>query len=505
MSLQFRRGPLADLATITPLAGEPIWTTDTNKLYVGDGVTPGGIIVSSTATGVAYNQSLNTTDYVKFSRVTLLPDQSGWGRLYTPRGYISTATTSNLGFEPSGQIRLDAYTDVGNTEERSILELSNGQFRISTISKVGGIQKLWIYDKDGIKFPDNTVQTTAFTGTASNPFDQTLNTTSTVAFANATITNTLYIGTDTTNTIGMIGDTFVIASTYPGGLSLDAGTSELLLAASNGIRLQAPLRSTSSNPITFDPGNGSVEPTFDAAADLGRTSKTWRNLYLVNTGTVFFGTNTVAVSSTGTLLVNGSEVSGSGTGDITFEGVKIQGAGSAGESGYSTIELVPDTDLYAISTSSGAFGNSGGQYLIIDPTSPQHIHIRAGGPIDQAPAQLILGGEKANVTVRDQDNSYIEKHYVTINTESTASTHYSWIFGDDGSLTFPDSSIQTTAGGTSVYERGGLPMGTPGQIITISDSGTDDNSPAGNWAPAYWDDDATEWIYIGNSNSVTAI
>jgi hypothetical protein len=195
------------------------------------------------------------------------------------------------------------------------------------------------------------------------------------------------------------------------------------------------------------------------------------------------------------------------TGDITFDGVKIQGAGTASGDGYgySTIELVPDTDLYAISTSSGAFGNSGGQYLIIDPTSPQHIHIRAGGPIDQAPAQLILGGEKANVTVRDQDNSYQEKHYVTINTESTASTHHSWIFGDDGSLTFPDSSIQTTAGGTSVYERGGLPMGTPGQIITISDSGTDENSPAGNWAPAYWDDDANEWVYIGNSNSVTAI
>jgi hypothetical protein len=155
------------------------------------------------------------------------------------------------------------------------------------------------------------------------------------------------------------------------------------------------------------------------------------------------------VGFTGSLGDIGYTGSGADTGDITFSGVKIQGAGTEGESGYATIELVPDTDLYTINTSSGAFGNSGGQYLIIDPTSPQHIHIRAGGPIDEAPAQLILGGEKSNVTVRNQDNSYEENHYVTVNTESTTGTHYSWIFGDDGSLTFPDSTVQTTAGFTS--------------------------------------------------------
>ena len=60
-----------------------------------------------------------------------------------------------------------------------------------------------------------------------------------------------------------------------------------------------------------------------------------------------------------------------------------------------------------------------------------------------------------------------------------------------------------TPGATNVYDRGTLPTGTTGTIITISDSGTDTNSPAGNWAPAYWDSDASLWTYIGNSNSVT--
>jgi hypothetical protein len=58
---------------------------------------------------------------------------------------------------------------------------------------------------------------------------------------------------------------------------------------------------------------------------------------------------------------------------------------------------------------------------------------------------------------------------------------------------------------TTVFARNALPSGTTGRIITISDSGSDTNSPAGNYAPAYWDPDATVWTYIGNSNSVTPI
>jgi hypothetical protein len=139
------------------------------------------------------------------------------------------------------------------------------------------------------------------------------------------------------------------------------------------------------------------------------------------------------------------------TGDITFNATSIIGSGSAGSTGQGTIELVPDVDLYLISgeTSSG-YGSYGGQYLIVDPTTPNHIHIRAGGPIDEAPAQLILGGEKANVTVRDQDDSYIEKHYVTINTQANAGDEYAWVFGNDGNLTMPNGSDLLNPDGDSL-------------------------------------------------------
>jgi hypothetical protein len=83
------------------------------------------------------------------------------------------------------------------------------------------------------------------------------------------------------------------------------------------------------------------------------------------------------------------------TGDITFDGVQIIGAGTASGDGLGagTIELVPDATL------------NSDQYLIIDPTAPGHIHIRAGGEQDDSTAELILGAEKTNVKVSDNNGA----------------------------------------------------------------------------------------------------
>jgi hypothetical protein len=48
MPLQFRRGTDSDRLTITPVVGEPVFTTDTKKIFVGDGSTVGGIEVTGT-------------------------------------------------------------------------------------------------------------------------------------------------------------------------------------------------------------------------------------------------------------------------------------------------------------------------------------------------------------------------------------------------------------------------------------------------------------------------
>ena len=45
MALKFRRGTNAGRAAITPAEGEPIYTTDTKQLFIGDGTTAGGVAV----------------------------------------------------------------------------------------------------------------------------------------------------------------------------------------------------------------------------------------------------------------------------------------------------------------------------------------------------------------------------------------------------------------------------------------------------------------------------
>lgn len=99
-------------------------------------------------------------------------------------------------------------------------------------------------------------------------------------------------------------------------------------------------------------------------------------------------------------------------------------ANSSGDgAGYSTIELRPDSNA------------TNDQYLIIDPTVPNHIHIRAGGTQDNSNGQIFLGGEYSYFSVGSGLNPSV---YITANQRS-------WSFNNDGTITFPDSTTQTTA------------------------------------------------------------
>jgi len=74
--------------------------------------------------------------------------------------------------------------------------------------------------------------------------------------------------------------------------------------------------------------------------------------------------------------------------------------------GYTTLKLVPDSTL-----------TGGDQYVIIDPTAPNHIHIRAGGTQDNSSAQIFLGGERSHVNV--WDNGGVRMQTVTQQTTGT--------------------------------------------------------------------------------------
>ena len=145
------------------------------------------------------------------------------------------------------------------------------------------------------------------------------------------------------------------------------------------------------------------------------------------------------------------------TGDITFDGVKIIGAGTASGDGSnnSTMQLVPDPDLYGTD-----------QYLIIDPTNPNHIHIRAGGTQDESNADLILGGERNNVYIEDDARN------VSISTRPATVVNTYTNLNPTGNTSFVVSNTANIyVGDTAVYAEGGL-------IITV-DSVTADSPEAG--------------------------
>jgi hypothetical protein len=97
MTLQFRRGTDSDRLTITPSAGEPIWTTDTEKLYVGDGSTAGGILATGGTGG---------TDSATVSTIITATVDSAYINARTDANLDSAATLNliNAAYIQSNQI-----------------------------------------------------------------------------------------------------------------------------------------------------------------------------------------------------------------------------------------------------------------------------------------------------------------------------------------------------------------------------------------------------------------
>jgi hypothetical protein len=175
---------------------------------------------------------------------------------------------------------------------------------------------------------------------------------------------------------------------------------------------------TGSHAIT-----GSLIVTEGITGSIASASYALTASYVLNGGSGSnIDTNSFATTSSN-IFVGNQTISGS----INFgDGSLIQSISSSSGDGLgaSTLELTPDVNLLT------------DQYIVLDPTSPNHIHIRAGGAIDSSSAYLYLGGEKSNIVVRNLDNSFNEKHWVQINSQ-TGSTQSTWTFDDNGNTLFP--------------------------------------------------------------------
>lgn len=77
MSLKIRRGLASDRLSITPDEGELIYTTDTKAVYIGDGSTAGGNLISS-----AYIPSATWIDNASPQHIWLV-QIDGTGQFYS--------------------------------------------------------------------------------------------------------------------------------------------------------------------------------------------------------------------------------------------------------------------------------------------------------------------------------------------------------------------------------------------------------------------------------------
>ena len=142
---------------------------------------------------------------------------------------------------------------------------------------------------------------------------------------------------------------------------------------------------------------------------------------------------------------------------------------------FDTIKLIPDAELHY---NDSDYGND--QYLIIDPTagSPGHIHIRAGGAIDNSSADLYLGGEQTFVRVSDTTDN------VAIRTGLSAAIENVKVWtvdelvppGDVWRLFINDSTYPTLGTTVQIGETVTTTWGTP-VTATIVDIQQD----AGKW------------------------
>ena len=97
MPLQFRRGVDSDRLTITPSVAEPVFTTDTKKLFIGDGSTAGGIEISGSVDSAATIALIDSAYVQARSPLTTtadFPDSAGVNTLIDTR--VNATFINNL-------------------------------------------------------------------------------------------------------------------------------------------------------------------------------------------------------------------------------------------------------------------------------------------------------------------------------------------------------------------------------------------------------------------------
>jgi hypothetical protein len=156
-NLQVSRGNAAEVAGYTPLDGEPIWDNTNDLLYVGNGETPGGVLVGSPQK-VAYQSTAAMIPsapetYTNATPLTLAPQNSVWEITYIAKleagdfGDNASYSVKVGGF--TGLSAIDGvmeYTDSDGAVARSLIQNNTESFAIGegapAVLRVSGLLRV---------------------------------------------------------------------------------------------------------------------------------------------------------------------------------------------------------------------------------------------------------------------------------------------------------------------------------------------------------------------------
>ncbi len=103
MDLRLRRGTNSERGLITPADGELVYTTDTKRLYIGDGTTVGGNPVDTAGTAFGSNVDLNNYDLTGTGNINITGSITATGNI-TADGNLTLGGNLIIGDAPSDTV-----------------------------------------------------------------------------------------------------------------------------------------------------------------------------------------------------------------------------------------------------------------------------------------------------------------------------------------------------------------------------------------------------------------
>ena len=280
MAFKIRRGTDAERLTITPAQGELIYTTDTKKLYIGDGNTVGGIAVI---------QGLASTSYVD-SAINNLVD-----------GSITTLNTlkelaNALGNNPNFANDLVGSL-AGKADTSTVQALQTSKADISSLS---------------------TVATSGNYNDLSNkPAIPSISGLATETFVNNKVADLINNAPATLNTLNelaqALGNDQNFSTTIINSLSNKANTSSLSVVATSG-----SYSDLSNKPTIPDLSSiaQNILPDNDITRDIGSSTKRFRDLYL-SSNTLYLGEKSMTIDANNNIEISSEPLGGEGVAGIS--------------------------------------------------------------------------------------------------------------------------------------------------------------------------------------------